>query len=159
SQIYHAALARDERQRAAFLMDACADDDALRHEVASLLDQKNGEGFLKAPAFEMAANVSAEDHGQSPARRQGVDRKPRSRAPGWFSFCAASFLGYFGLVMFSTFYPPAMGIGGSENARADGLIVTRVDADCEAERAGVQPGDRLVAIDGRRLRNLREQRA
>jgi hypothetical protein len=49
SQIYHAALARDERQRTAFLRDACADDDALRHEVASLLDQKNGEGFLGAP--------------------------------------------------------------------------------------------------------------
>jgi hypothetical protein len=38
SQIYHAALARDERQRTAFPRDACADDDSLHHEVASLLD-------------------------------------------------------------------------------------------------------------------------
>jgi hypothetical protein len=37
----------------------------------------------KPPAFEMAVNALAEDHGQSPARRQGVDRKPRSRAPWW----------------------------------------------------------------------------
>jgi len=158
SQIYHAALARDERQRTAFLRDACAGDDALRHEVASLLDQKSGEGFLEAPAFETAANVSAGDHGQPLAGRQGADRIPRPRAPWWIHLCAASFLGYFGLMTFSMFYPPAMGIGGIENAR-DGLIVTRVDADSEAERAGVQPGDRLVAINGRRLRNLREERA
>ncbi len=50
SQVYHAALARDESQRAAFLRDACAGDEALRHEVASLLDQqKDAEGFLEAP--------------------------------------------------------------------------------------------------------------
>jgi serine/threonine-protein kinase len=153
SQIYHAALARDERQRAEFLRDACADDEALRHEVASLLDQKSGEGFLEAPVFEMAVNALAEDHGQSPARRQGVDRKPRPRASWWIHLCAASFLGYFGLVMFSTFYPPA-GMGVRIDERADGLIVGSVIADFEADRAGVQPGDHLLAINGRRLRNV-----
>ncbi len=43
-----------------------------------------------------------------------------------------------------------------EPRAADGLIVASVIADSEADRAGVQPGDRLVAINGRRLRNLRE---
>ena len=46
-----------------------------------------------------------------------------------------------------------------EPRAADGLIVTSVIADFEADRAGVQPGDRLVAINGRRLRNLREYSA
>ena len=154
SQIYHAALARDESQRAAFLRDACAGDEALRHKVASLLDQQeDAEGFLEAPAIEAAVNALAEDHGQSPARRQGVDRTPRLRAPWWIHLCAASFLGYFGLVMFSIFYPPA-GMGVRIDARAAGLIVGSVIADFEADRAGVQPGDRLLAINGRRLRNV-----
>lgn len=154
TELFHAALARDESQRAAFLRDACGDDEALRHEVASLLDQKeDAEGFLEAPAIEVAVNALAEDHGQSPARRQGVDRKPRSRAPWWIHLCAASFLGYFGLVMFSTFYPPA-GMGVRIDERSGGLIVGSVTADFEADRAGVQPGDRLLAIDGRQLRNV-----
>ena len=101
-------------------------------------------------------NVSAEDRAPSLAGRQGADRMPRPRAPWWIHLCAASFLGYFGLVMFSTFYPPA-GVGVRiGTTRTDGLIVASVIAGFEADRAGVQPGDRLVAINGRRLRNLRE---
>ena len=81
---------------------------------------------------------------------------PRPRAPWWIHLCAASFLGYFGLVMFSSFYPPT-GVGvGIATTREDGLIVASVNADLEADRAGVRPGDRLVAINGRRLYNQRE---
>ncbi len=81
------------------------------------------------------------------------------RAPWWIHLCAASFLGYFGLVMFSSFYQPA-GVGVSiETTRPSGLIVASVIADLEADRAGVQPGDRLVAINGRLLHNQREYSA
>ena len=101
-------------------------------------------------------NVSAEDRAPSLAGRQGADRMPRPRAPWWIHLCAASFLGYFGLVMFSNFYPPA-GVGVRiGTTRTDGLIVASVIADLEADRAGVQPGDRLVAINGRRLHNSRQ---
>ena len=104
-------------------------------------------------------NVSAEDRAPSLAGRQGADRMPRPRAPWWIHLCAASFLGYFGLVMFSNFYPPA-GVGVRiGTTRTDGLIVASVIADLEADRAGVQPGDRLVAINGRRLHNSREYAA
>jgi hypothetical protein len=45
SQVFHAALTRHESQRSAFLRNACAGDDTLCHEVASLLDQQeNAEG-------------------------------------------------------------------------------------------------------------------
>ena len=104
-------------------------------------------------------NVSAEDRGPSLAGRQGADRMPRPRAPWWIHLCAASFLGYFGLVMFSNYYPPA-GVGVRiGTTRTDGLIVASVIADLEADRAGVQPGDRLVAINGRRLHNSRQYAA
>ena len=50
SQVFHVALAHHQSQRSAFLRDACAGDDALCHEVASLLDQqKDTEGFLGIP--------------------------------------------------------------------------------------------------------------
>ena len=54
--IYHAALEREDVQRAAFLEEACAGDEALRWEVESLLTQEGATGsFLEAPALEVAA--------------------------------------------------------------------------------------------------------
>jgi serine/threonine protein kinase len=65
-QVYHAALERAENQRAAYLREACAGDDALRHEVESLLAQRTAAGsFLEAPAIEVAAEALAEDRNQS----------------------------------------------------------------------------------------------
>ena len=51
-RIFHAAAARPAGERAAFLRDACGDDDALRGEVESLLaqpaeaDRKYRLGFM-----------------------------------------------------------------------------------------------------------------
>ena len=152
-----AALALEESRRASFVRRACDADEALRQEVTSLLDeQENARDFMERPVVEEAVNILAEDRDPFLADRQGADRMPRPRAPWWIHLCAASFLGYFGLVMFSTFYQPA-GVGVRIGTTGtDGLVVTSVIADLEADRAGVQPGDRLVAINGRRLRNLRE---
>jgi serine/threonine protein kinase/Tol biopolymer transport system component len=56
SQLYHAALAREPHERATFLDDACAGNNALRQEVESLIARgPAAEGFLAAPAFELAA--------------------------------------------------------------------------------------------------------
>jgi serine/threonine protein kinase/Tol biopolymer transport system component len=57
-RLYHAALERAEDQRAAFLRDACSDDDALRREVESLLVQESGAGgLLDRPLLEAAAKM------------------------------------------------------------------------------------------------------
>src|SRR5712692_2348610 len=53
--LYHSVLEREENQRAAFLKEACAEDDALRLEVESLLaHRKRAERFEESPAFEAA---------------------------------------------------------------------------------------------------------
>jgi len=58
SQLYHGALARDVSQRARFVADACAGDEALRQEVESLLAREaTVEGFMAAPALEVAAKA------------------------------------------------------------------------------------------------------
>src|SRR5688572_9479288 len=58
-RLYHAALERPSEERVAFLRDAC-DDDALRREVLSLLEQPSMPGFLHAPALEVAAAMVAD---------------------------------------------------------------------------------------------------
>src|SRR5712692_9876048 len=48
-RVYHSVLERQEDQRAAFLEEACAGDDALRLEVESLLAQEQkGEQLLES---------------------------------------------------------------------------------------------------------------
>jgi hypothetical protein len=50
-RLLEAALARPLHERAAFLAEACADDEALRHEVESLLAHESGAaGFMSTPA-------------------------------------------------------------------------------------------------------------
>ena len=64
-----AALLRDGRERAAFVADACAEDEALRREVEDLLSHAQAaERFLEAPIGELAAHVLADE---GPASRVG----------------------------------------------------------------------------------------
>jgi hypothetical protein len=65
----HAALARPAPERAAFLAAACGDDEALRHEVASLVAQaESGSHFLEAPVG------GAEDNAALVGRELGAYR-------------------------------------------------------------------------------------
>jgi hypothetical protein len=51
-QLFHTALRREPGQRAAFLAEACADDEDLRREVESLLTQRGStEGLLDDSAW------------------------------------------------------------------------------------------------------------
>ena len=66
-----AALEREPDQRATFLDEACAGDEALRHEVESLLEHHTGAGhFLESPALEFLNTASTEEAGA-----QFVDRQ------------------------------------------------------------------------------------
>jgi len=65
-EMYHAAVSREESQRAAFLKEACGGDEALRLEVESLLaHEKQAEGYLEAPAIEVAAQALAKEKAES----------------------------------------------------------------------------------------------
>ena len=72
-EIYHAALERESSQRAAFLEEACAGDDALKREVRSLLDFEGAAGaFLERPALEEAARGLSRESGLLLGER-GID--------------------------------------------------------------------------------------
>ncbi|MBI3424994.1 MAG: PDZ domain-containing protein [Acidobacteria bacterium] len=58
--LYHAAQAQPPQARAAFLLEACADDDELRREVESLLAADAAAGdFIDEPALAAAAELLA----------------------------------------------------------------------------------------------------
>src|SRR5437867_616109 len=55
--IFHKALDAEEGRRGAVLEESCAGDEALRHEVESLLAQhQNAADFIEVPAFEVQSN-------------------------------------------------------------------------------------------------------
>jgi eukaryotic-like serine/threonine-protein kinase len=72
-ELYHAALTSDASQRTAFLIEACAGDEALRRDVESLLaHEPAASGFLAAPALAVEARVMADEPGAlSVGRRLG----------------------------------------------------------------------------------------
>ncbi|MGH9843341.1 MAG: hypothetical protein ACREEM_31765 [Blastocatellia bacterium] len=58
--LYHAALEREPESRAEFLDEACAGDEELRREVASLLAYDDRPAsFIEAPVLEVAARELA----------------------------------------------------------------------------------------------------
>src|SRR5437870_725695 len=60
-RLYHGALERAAEERAAFLNDACGNDDELRHEVESLLAYEvKAKDFIENPALEVAGELMAE---------------------------------------------------------------------------------------------------
>ena len=64
SRLFHAALERPPDERRAFVAQACAGDDALQHEIESLLRyHSNASGFLETPAVVIETNVPSEPAG------------------------------------------------------------------------------------------------
>jgi non-specific serine/threonine protein kinase len=60
-RLHQAALEREASQRASFLDQACAGDEALRREVESLLTyEQDAASFMESPAMEVAARSAAE---------------------------------------------------------------------------------------------------
>ncbi|HXH48017.1 MAG TPA: protein kinase [Terriglobia bacterium] len=66
-ELYHAVLRREPSERAAFLSDSCAGDEALRQEVESLLAcGPSAEDFLEGNAAGIMARQLAEEEAHSP---------------------------------------------------------------------------------------------
>jgi serine/threonine-protein kinase len=66
NSLFHSALEREPGERAAFLDEACAGDESLRHEVEDFIAAHVQAGsFIEAPAFAVAAEMLGGDPGQS----------------------------------------------------------------------------------------------
>src|SRR5438876_421603 len=66
--LFHSALEREPEERATFLDEACAGDDALRKQVEALLTAHEEAGsFIESPALELEGRSLAKDQGDLPA--------------------------------------------------------------------------------------------
>jgi serine/threonine protein kinase len=72
-ELYHRLLGRPVEQRAAFLAEACGNDDTLREEVLSLLAAHDAAGsFIETPAIAAAAaGLAADSRPIAPGARIG----------------------------------------------------------------------------------------
>ena len=71
-RLYHDALARDAGERAQFVREACAGDEALRREVESLLAYDRGaEQFLSTPALDAVRPLFNSSPRVRPGQRLG----------------------------------------------------------------------------------------
>ncbi len=75
------------------------------------------------------------------------------RAPWWMYIIAVSLLGNFALNIYVYFGGPE-GPFNNYTFQREALLVEEVLPDSAGDRAGIQAGDRVVAIDGRRVRGL-----
>jgi eukaryotic-like serine/threonine-protein kinase len=61
TQLFNSALEHEASQRAAFLAQACAGDEALRREVESLLAYEQSGGFIEGSAVAVAARLLTDE--------------------------------------------------------------------------------------------------
>ena len=70
-ELYHSALGREQAEREAFVRDACAGDEELLREVASLLaSYQEAADFIEEPVVEKAIRLLLDDHHHSLVGRQ-----------------------------------------------------------------------------------------
>ena len=69
-EIFHSALQHEPDRRSVFITDACGADEALRHEVESLMASHEKEGdFIDSPAYEVAGGLLTGEQSELKARQ------------------------------------------------------------------------------------------
>src|SRR3989442_576964 len=79
----------------------------------------------------------------------------RQHVPWWLYVVAASFCGYFALIVYVDFWGPTR--VGIEAEYRDGRMVLRdVLPNSAGARAGLRPDDRVVSVEGQRIQGGRD---
>lgn len=143
--LYSEALKREPSARAAFLQQACPDDE-LRLELESLLaEAERASLYLSSPRFESALRSVVE----SPADGTLVQRE---RRPAFFWFAVAAGIGLLvfylcsGLALVRNTGAQDFGWWPSASS-TDGSIVGKVDVP-GAAASKLESGDRILAFNG-----------
>ncbi|MBN1567200.1 MAG: protein kinase [Acidobacteria bacterium] len=168
-RIYYEVLKLEPAQREAFLVQSCAGDEALRNEVDNLLKGREEAGdFIKSPAVEVAARAlfgadagapsqipkprpAKEDEKAVPGSGMDAERgKPVKQAPWWMYVIAAAFLICAVVRYYACYNHPDFNLGWTmQSTKSESglleVLITAVEPDSAAAKAGAQPGDVLLA--------------
>jgi GAF domain-containing protein len=150
---FHAALTRDPATRDEFLAEACAADPDLRAEVDALLAAHRGAGsFGERPVLSTGDLPTLRTDGPEAPRVAPTRRHPFRRVLWAAGAVTLAVLGYAALRLARDGgTEPAF--GWTERSGPDGCYVEGVEPAGPA--AGrLQPGDRIVALDGVAPRSL-----
>jgi len=163
AQLFHAALEQEPARRQQFVREACAGDESLRREVDALLArQAESPEFLESPALQVEAQALAEElraggsvvREPSGAERQPAPPAPRARSarpPWWMYVIGTLFL----CAWLAKSYCIVLGPRGFDLGlrwQAGRMLVTAVAPGSASDRAGIEPGDVVLALDGRPVR-------
>lgn len=81
---------------------------------------------------------------------------PRQRAPWWIYVVAASYVGFVALFPYEIFWGP-FGLPGFEGGFRNGsMVVFAVHPDSAEARAGLEEGDRILAVNGQAIHSVRD---
>lgn len=84
---------------------------------------------------------------------------PRPHAPWWMYIIAASFVGFVALFAYQVPWEPDISQGFEGGFRGGGMVVLSILPDSPQGRAGLKEGDRVLAVDGRAIRNVHDWEA
>ena len=182
-ELYHEALSKPRAERTQFLESACPDNTELRREVESLLASLEKDGaLLEVPALEVAARMLAKSpnsstqgppqnlnhnldlpgaRGIGEASKTGavltVASKIIHHAPWWMYLLAAAFLADCILRTYGFFLGP-VGFDFGLRYEEERSVIASVPTGSQADRAGIRPGDVLLALDGQPIRHSSDWR-
>jgi serine/threonine-protein kinase len=152
-RLYHDALELDPQERAGFLDEACGVDEALRKEVESLIaSHEQAEGFIEAPALDVAAELLAEDLGKEVlAASTPFPVDPPAGKPLFFWIVLLFGTVVLGLYVFAGVMIIRYGnftkdFGWKYASSSQGVDIGDVDPRGPAAEK-LQPGDRILAIN------------
>ena len=162
-QLFHAALEQEPGLRTRFLREACGGDESLRREVGALLArQAESPEFLESPALQVEAQALAEElraEASVPVWEPSAEPRPAppprrarsTRPPWWMYVIGVLFLGDWLLNSYCIVLGPR-GFDFQSRWEAGRLRVTAVAPGSASDCAGIEPGDVVLALDGRPVR-------
>ena len=124
----------------------------MREEVDALLEAHHGAGsFGDAPAF-----APPDETGSVTSQSIILPPTGSRRAPWWMYVIAASYVALLALIPYLVIWGPADLLGVTIVFEDAGMVLRSVDRNSLLGVSGLQSGDRILAVDGMPIRNVRE---
>jgi eukaryotic-like serine/threonine-protein kinase len=161
-ELFHRAVELPAEQRSRFLDRECSGDETLRREVESLIRESDGsEAPFRRAFFDAVENVAADKTSPIQTNIPPLSIEARSSKqiiPWWMYVIGLSFAMTFGLIVYLILWGAGELSIGYTSTFSDGSMVIQTvdDPESQVAKAGLRPGDRLLAVDDLRIRTVRD---